>query len=101
MPKYSITDYRDVGCKQFGDEIFMALYYKLNGNICPGCPWETTEPCKHQLELNAQKNMPKPKVTGELTNKQIATRLGISKRQVSKMKKDNPQELKRLLNKEV
>ncbi len=83
--KYEMTDYRDAGCKQYGDDIFVGLYYATNGNICKDCPY-ANEQCKHTIEENAMKDSFTPKITGDLTNAQIANKIGISKRQVAKLK---------------
>lgn len=70
------------GCKLYDDGpifMFTGIYHKTNGNPCNGC----FHNCKSTME-EKQKRIQR---TGSaLTNKQIATMLGITKRQVAKMR---------------
>jgi hypothetical protein len=82
--KIPYTDYLRSSCKLAKDKMFPYLWKVANKYPCPGCVYENE--CKARKELE-HKNSPKliPRKNAE-TNAQIAARLGVTKRQVSKMR---------------
>lgn len=79
-------------CNQPYDNTFIGLHKYSNGNVCEtGCPYFNDGKCPGYLELKgtALINEAKPKPS-KYTNADLAKKWGISKRQVSKIKRDNP-----------
>ena len=77
-------------CKQPYDNIFLGLWRATNGDICEtGCPYFNNGRCRGYLELKGTKiiNSAKPKPP-EFTNADLAKKFGVSKRQVSKMRRN-------------
>lgn len=67
--------------------IFIGIYHTTNGRPCDDCAMRHNCKERHDLEqIKAGSQVPRKRVYTE-TNRQIADRLGISKRQVSKMRK--------------
>lgn len=69
-------------CKPSPD-IFFAVFMATNGNPCDGCNCKDTCPAFPLITHPAAKAQPTKKVE---TNADIAERLGVSKRQVAKMR---------------
>lgn len=70
------------GCQLYDETppfMFAGIYHKTKGNPCSGC----FHNCKATIE-EKQKRI--QRTGSELTNKQIATMLGTTKRQVVKMR---------------
>lgn len=85
----SLHEFLEAGCELQRPSrwLFVALYHSTRGRPCDDCVMRVNCKQRHDLELahNArQAAMKKP--VGE-TNAQIAKRLGISPRQVSKRRK--------------
>jgi hypothetical protein len=83
--KIPYTDYIRSSCELAGQSIFLGLWKATGEYPCGGCGYKTC-PTRKELEF---KNTPKP-IPGKHfeTNAQIASRLGVSKRQVAKMRRD-------------
>ena len=69
-------------------EILIGIYHATNGSPCDGCGYKYDCQARHEIELAAMKNKRFNSLKVTETNSQIAKRLGISKRQVSKMRKE-------------
>ena len=84
--KIDFSDYGKVKCSMFSWEGFLGLYSITDGNPCKDCGGKNN--CEGYVELKKfSKFAPKPPTTLYETNAQIAERLHITKRQVSKLKK--------------
>ena len=77
--KHEFSDYRDAECRQLKErpDLFFGLYQATKGNVCEGCPYG----CR--LNTNKKTNTFK----NYKTNSEIAKSIGVSPRQVSKMRK--------------
>lgn len=89
MSKIEMTDYRKVDCQLWKDNpaIFMGLYKEVNGNVCDGCGFNLSNECKGYREIALIKNHQTAGLRKYKTNAELAAELGVSKRQVSKMRK--------------
>lgn len=102
---YELTDMMqlDSGCKLAGDVgfiLFKGIYDLTKGNPCDGCPYDAsraadrisfaTSPCEFINEKTAKEKQVKAANFGKHaheTNAEIGERLGVSGRQVAKMRK--------------
>ena len=85
----SLLDYLLSDCKlvQHSPIVFMEIYWKTNGDTCKVCGYAPVCSVKKGFELKKRhKNSGFKTGIGE-TNAELAKRLGISKRQASKMRK--------------
>jgi len=92
--KFELKEYKKVSengaCKQPYDNIFIGLWGATGGDICEtGCPYFNNGRCRGCLELRGTQiiNNAKPK-TPKFTNADLAKKFGVSKRQISKMRRD-------------
>jgi hypothetical protein len=83
--KIPYTDYIRSSCELAKEKMFLGLWQITGEYPCNGCGYEK---CRARKELEI-KNTLKP-IPGKHfeTNAQIASRLGVSKRQVAKMRRD-------------
>jgi len=96
--KYTLSWYQENGCLlQKGTDMLPEIYNLTQGEPCDGCAmWNECTPQKldaerRQAAINiekAQKKWQRDHPYGAETNAQIAERLGISKRQVSKCRRE-------------
>ena len=89
--KFKFEDFEklDVGMCNLIDSkvIFFALLQETNGNPCEtGCAWFDMGRCQGYVRLK-QSHTPDSRPRTRPTNAQIAKERGISKRQVSKLRK--------------
>lgn len=85
--RYEFSDFKKIKCNLFLWEGFFALYNTTNGNPCKDCGSNTLgNKCDGYEELKKANKSFAKKVYSE-TNAKAAERLGITKRQVSKMRK--------------
>lgn len=85
----SLSKFLESDCQQVKHNrgIFIGLYRVTFGDPCPGCAWEANCEVKVKLRLaEKQKTTGQQNLIGE-TNKEIADSMGISPRQVAKMRK--------------
>lgn len=86
---FELSDMLKSSCelKQPSVNILIGVYNATNGHPCEGCALKKDCGARHNLELSKQHHRRfQPSVRTE-TNADTAKRLGISKRQVSKMRK--------------
>ena len=84
----SLHEYLEVDCelqKQRRD-VFIALYHVTNGRPCDDCAIRHNCKERHDLEIESIASQNNNTIQHE-TNAQIAERMGITKRQASKMRK--------------
>ncbi len=92
--KFNFSDFRHVDCSQFQDnaEMFFALWEATYHNPCEGCflnSGDIVKKCKGYTKLvNKTKHLEKSEIRPGPTNAVIASKLGISKRQVAKLRKN-------------
>ena len=86
-----IHEYVEAGCK-LADPIliFAGIYQLTNGQPCNGCSYKNG--CTAIHKINTTKNAKKSSL---MTNAQLASELGISKRQVSKLRIPGTNEIAR------
>jgi len=85
MPKIELVDYVRSDCELHKHGLFVGIYHATNGNPCIGCAY--FENCTVVTALMSKANIStRHRLTTE-TNKETATRMGITPRQVSKMRK--------------
>jgi hypothetical protein len=90
MIKIELVDYVRSSCKlaeQF--QVIKYIYGETNGKPCDGCAYQY-DGCSAKTTLMDRATRSRgngKRVAPEETNKQTATRMGITPRQVSKMKK--------------
>lgn len=90
MVKIELADYLRSSCALLSPSpvMLIEIYNRSNGDPCYGCGYANNCQTKHDLKLAAkQKSRGQGIYLGE-TNAEIAKRLGISKRQVAKMRKN-------------
>ena len=82
--KCELGSFRNGDCELFNNSpmIFIGIYNLSSGKPCMGCAWESGCECKKNLN----KSSSKPKEL-KPTNAELGVRLGISGRQVSKLRK--------------
>ncbi len=91
--KFEFADFRNSHCEQYNTkpEMFYALWERTNGDPCTtGCAWYGRGQClgyKRLIRDSAQK-FPVPNSFDALNNAGLAEMLGVSKRQISKMRKN-------------
>jgi len=88
--QFYLSDYELVKdqCQQYtGDpEIMEKLVFQTNGDVCKtGCPWYRGAKCAGYKQLRLLKKNKRP--PGGTTNSAISQKLGVSKRQVAKLRK--------------
>lgn len=90
MSKIELADYLRSDCELLkpASPMLIDIYNMTNGMPCNGCGYKENCKTRHTFELvaNQKSHGQKRNIVGE-TNQQIAERLCISKRQVSKMRK--------------
>ena len=81
-----LLDFRKVDCKLWEGNvgIFFEIYKATNSNPCPGCAFERN--CAGKKDLGRRDRL-RSGISHKHTNGEIARKLNVSKRQVSKMKK--------------
>ncbi len=86
--KIPYTDYIRSSCELAKEKMFLGLWQVTGEYPCPGCAYENS--CRARKELEFKNNPNKSPIPGKHfeTNAQIASRLGVSKRQVAKMRRD-------------
>ena len=90
--KFEYSDFRKGHCEQYNTKpvMFIALWEHTNGDPCTtGCPWWGKGQClgyKRLIRDSVQK-FPVPGSFIALNNAGLAEKLGVSKRQISKMRK--------------
>ncbi len=85
--KVHFADYRKIGCKVWDSNpgLFKNIYDAVDGNICEECGHgKQSCPGGEALLMNIKHNGP---YIDPRTNAEIATDTGLSKRQISKMRK--------------
>lgn len=90
--KFEYSDFRKGHCEQYNTkpEIFIALWKHTKGDPCTtGCPWWGRGQClgyKRLIRAESQKR-PKQGLFKTYNNADLAEKLNVSKRQISKMRK--------------
>jgi len=86
MPKIELVDYVRSDCELHKQGFLIGIYRATNGNPCIGCAHFMNCTAVDDL-MSKAKIRTEYKLSAEETNKQTAVRLGITPRQVSKMRK--------------
>ena len=91
--KFEFADFRKGHCEQYNTkpEMFYGLWLSVNGDPCTtGCPWFGKGQCLGYKRIIKEKAQMFP-INGSflaLNNAGLAKKLGVSKRQISKMRKN-------------
>lgn len=79
--------YRDAGCillESIEGTAFMGLHQVTNGNVCKECTYKSS--CAAKVAIERAKQQGTPITSPAKTNAELAKKLGVSKRQVAKMR---------------
>ena len=83
--KIPLTDYIRSSCELAKEKMFFGLWKVTNEYPCAGCHAE--ENCQAKKEVEHKNSIQRPRYQPHAeTNAEMAARLGISKRQASKMR---------------
>ncbi len=85
----SLQEFLEIACElqKPNRGMFVAIYNRTNGRPCDGCCFRNHCLQKHDLELSKVQSKKKTSFSTTETNAEIAKRIGVTPRQISKMRK--------------